>query len=139
MSKNNQKQLSNNTGKPKQGMTPIIQPQDKENNNQTQVKDPAQDMDLNKAQKMECSGRLPSARFGHTLTMVSSSKIVMFGGAVGDTKNFVFSNETYSLNLLTKVWNKLESKFEFKCFFDFIVFFMLFVCFSGFVVVFVCF
>ena len=34
----------------------------------------------------------------------------MFGGAVGDTKNFVFSNETYTLNLKTSIWNKLESK-----------------------------
>ena len=72
------------------------------------------ELDLNKenkiSQKVECLGKLPSARFGHSLTMVSQSKIVMFGGAVGDTKNFVFSNETYSLNLSTKTWNKLECK-----------------------------
>jgi protein phosphatase len=73
------------------------------------------ELDLNKenkiSQKVECLGKLPSARFGHSLTMVSQSKIVMFGGAVGDTKNFVFSNETYSLNLGTKTWNKLECKY----------------------------
>ena len=79
------------------------------------------ELDLNKenkiSQKVECLGKLPSARFGHSLTMVSQSKIVMFGGAVGDTKNFVFSNETYSLNLGTKTWNKLECKYFFYLFY----------------------
>jgi hypothetical protein len=81
----------------------------------SQNKEVSGDLDLNKenkiSQKVECSGKIPSARFGHTLTMVSSSKIVMFGGAVGDTKNFIFSNETYTLNLMTKIWTKLESKY----------------------------
>lgn len=83
------------------------------NNKNTSVNDNINEIDLREnkiSQKVDSSGKTPSARFGHTLTMVSSSKIVMFGGAVGDTKNFVFSNETYSLNLNTKIWNKLECK-----------------------------
>jgi hypothetical protein len=58
--------------------------------------------------KVDCVGKIPSARFGHTLVLVSAVKIVLFGGAVGDTKNFQFSNETYVLNLMTKIWLKLE-------------------------------
>jgi len=41
--------------------------------------------------------------------MVSPVKVVLFGGAVGDTKNFQFTNDTYVLNLMTKIWLKLES------------------------------
>jgi hypothetical protein len=58
--------------------------------------------------KVDCVGKIPSARFGHTLVLVSPVKVVLFGGAVGDTKNFQFSNETYVLNLMTKIWLKLE-------------------------------
>jgi hypothetical protein len=60
------------------------------------------------AQKVDCVGKVPSARFGHTIVLVSPVKIVLFGGAVGDTKNFIFSNETFVLNLMTKIWQKLE-------------------------------
>jgi hypothetical protein len=59
--------------------------------------------------KVDCLGKVPTARFGHTMALVSSVKAVLFGGAVGDTKTFVFSNETYILNLMTKIWVRLES------------------------------
>jgi hypothetical protein len=63
--------------------------------------------------KVECVGKIPSARFGHTLVMVSPVKMVLFGGAVGDTKNFQFSNDSYVLNLMTKIWLKIESNLKF--------------------------
>jgi hypothetical protein len=62
--------------------------------------------------KVDCLGKIPSARFGHTMVLVSPVKAVLFGGAIGDTKNFVFSNETYILNLMTKIWLRLESNFR---------------------------
>jgi len=34
------------------------------------------------AEKVKVSGDVPSPRFGHTFTMVSSTKAVLFGGAV---------------------------------------------------------
>lgn len=46
--------------------------------------------------------------------MVSPVKVVLFGGAVGDTKNFQFTNDTYVLNLMTKIWLKLDSNFFIK-------------------------
>ena len=64
--------------------------------------------DNNLCSKMDASGKAPSSRFGHTLTMVNSNKLVLFGGAVGDTKNFTFSNETFSLNLSNMTWSQLE-------------------------------
>ena len=70
------------------------------------------EIDLNRdnkvSQKVDCTGKQPSARFGHTLIMVSNNKIVMFGGAIGDTKNFTFSNETFVLNIMTKIWTKID-------------------------------
>ena len=59
---------------------------------------------------LDCVGKIPTARFGHTIVMVSPVKVVLFGGAVGDTKNFQFTNDTYVLNLMTKIWLKLDSK-----------------------------
>lgn len=59
--------------------------------------------------KVDCLGKIPTARFGHTMVLISPVKSVVFGGAVGDTKNFIFSNDTYILNLMTKIWVKLES------------------------------
>jgi hypothetical protein len=61
-------------------------------------------------QKVDCVGKVPTARFGHTIVLVSQVKVVLFGGAVGDTKNFQFTGDTYVLNLMTKIWVKLESK-----------------------------
>lgn len=34
------------------------------------------------SQKIKMSGEIPSPRFGHTFTMVSKTKAVLFGGAV---------------------------------------------------------
>jgi hypothetical protein len=59
-------------------------------------------------QKVECVGKVPTARFGHTIVLVSAVKVICFGGAVGDTRNFQFTNDTYVLNLMTKIWTKLE-------------------------------
>ena len=71
------------------------------------------DLDVSKLiVKVESGGgTIPVARFGNTLTPISATKVIMFGGAVGDPKRFDFSNETYSYNLNTKIWTKLESKF----------------------------
>jgi protein phosphatase len=63
-------------------------------------------------QKVDCVGKIPTARFGHTIVLVNPVKVVLFGGAVGDTKNFQFTNDTYALNLMTKIWVKLESKIK---------------------------
>lgn len=61
-------------------------------------------------QKIDCVGKVPTARFGHTIVLVSPVKIILFGGAVGDTRNFQFTNDTYVLNLITKIWLKLEGR-----------------------------
>lgn len=36
----------------------------------------------------ESHGDIPQARFGHTITVVHKTKVVLFGGAMGDTGRY---------------------------------------------------
>lgn len=40
-------------------------------------------------EKIKVSGDIPAPRFGHTFTMVSSTKAVLFGGAVSIAGTFL--------------------------------------------------
>ena len=62
------------------------------------------------SERVDVAGKIPSARFGHTMVLVSATKSVLFGGAVGDTRNFSITNDTFCFNILTKIWSKLECK-----------------------------
>lgn len=59
-------------------------------------------------------GEVPQARFGHTITLVSKTKVVLFGGATGDTGKYSMTGETYLFNILTKTWSKLNGTLKFK-------------------------
>ena len=59
---------------------------------------------------MEVFGEVPLARFGHTVTQVSKSKVVIFGGATGDTGKYIITGDTYVLDLIGSKWSKLEGK-----------------------------
>lgn len=41
----------------------------------------------------------PSARFGHTITLISKTKSILFGGALGDSGKFLITNETFLYDL----------------------------------------
>lgn len=69
--------------------------------------------------KVEVFGEVPLARFGHTITqgntdslfdldLVSKSKVVLFGGATGDTGKYIITGDTYTLDLISFKWTKLE-------------------------------
>lgn len=45
----------------------------------------------------------------HT-TIVSKSKVVLFGGATGDTGKYIITGDTYTLDLISFKWTKLEGK-----------------------------
>ena len=51
---------------------------------------------------------MPLARFGHTITQVSKSKIILFGGATGDTGKYIITGDVYTLCMLTFKWQKLQ-------------------------------
>ena len=50
----------------------------------------------------------PSARFGHTLNLISKTKAILFGGAIGDSGKFIITNETYIFDFEFKKWDKLD-------------------------------
>lgn len=59
---------------------------------------------------IEVNGDVPQARFGHTITVVAKQKVVMFGGATGDTGKYSMTGETFIFNILNKQWQKLQGK-----------------------------
>jgi hypothetical protein len=59
---------------------------------------------------VEVNGEIPQARFGHTVTIVAKNKVVLFGGATGDTGKYSMTGETYMFNILNKQWTKLQGK-----------------------------
>ena len=62
------------------------------------------------SEELEVFGDIPQARFGHTVTLVSNSKAVLFGGATGDTGKYIMTGDTYLFNILNKSWSKLNVK-----------------------------
>ena len=44
------------------------------------------------------------------LLIVSKSKVVIFGGATGDTGKYIITGDTYALDLISSKWSKLEGK-----------------------------
>ena len=61
-------------------------------------------------EKIETLGSVPQARFGHTMTLISETKAILFGGATGDTGKYAIKSETFSFDLLTRYWRKIDCK-----------------------------
>lgn len=59
---------------------------------------------------IDARGEIPLARFGHTITLISKTAAIMFGGATGDTGRFSMTGDTFIFNLQTNVWKKLNGK-----------------------------
>ncbi len=57
-------------------------------------------------------GDQPAPRFGHTITPISRTKAILFGGGVGDAGKYVMSGDTYLLNVLKKEWTKLKGTLD---------------------------
>ena len=73
----------------------------------SKLKDPNQAHETLEMQKNEVA---PQARFGHTITMVNKHKVVLFGGATGDTGKFSMTGETWIFNMFLKTWTELSVK-----------------------------
>lgn len=61
-----------------------------------------------KVTKVDTFGEVPLARFGHMITQVSKTKVILFGGATGDTGKYVITGDTYTMDMLNMKWHKLE-------------------------------
>lgn len=63
---------------------------------------------------VETFGNIPLAKFGHTSSLISKNRLIVFGGASGNVGNYAITNDTFSLvmksNPLSFTWRKLESK-----------------------------
>ena len=62
---------------------------------------------------LDITKNVPQARFGHTITMVNKYKVVLFGGATGDTGKYSMTGETFIFNLLLRTWTELNGKFQY--------------------------
>lgn len=43
-------------------------------------------------------------------SIVSKSKVILFGGATGDTGKYIITGDTYGLDLIGNKWSKLDGK-----------------------------
>ena len=62
---------------------------------------------------LDIAKNVPQARFGHTITMVNKYKVVLFGGATGDTGKYSMTGETFIFNMLLRTWTELNGKSKF--------------------------
>lgn len=60
--------------------------------------------------QIETGGNNPLPRFGHSVTCYDKDKICLFGGATGTTGQFSITDNIYTLDLSTRMWDKVESK-----------------------------
>jgi len=62
-------------------------------------------------QPLEYLGTLPPPSFGHTLSQISKTKVVLFGGATGDAGKYTMTDATYVYNVFKSSWTLLEGTF----------------------------
>lgn len=55
----------------------------------------------------EQHGDVPLPRFGHTTTLVGGTRVILFGGATGDSGRYLITSDTYSLEVSTGTWTKV--------------------------------
>ena len=60
-------------------------------------------------EKQEVFGNTPLPRFGHSITLYAENKVCLFGGATGNTGQFSITDNTYTLDLNSRFWKKVES------------------------------
>jgi hypothetical protein len=65
-------------------------------------------------EKLDVFGSIPLPRFGHTVTYISKGKAILFGGAIGDTGKYSITADSYSFDIATRAWRKLERNHEFN-------------------------
>ena len=54
---------------------------------------------------------IPPPRFGHTVNIISKTRIVIFGGAISTPNNqasYTMTSDLYLYNMAQNVWKKLE-------------------------------
>ena len=62
-------------------------------------------------EKLQTFGNAPQPRFGHTVSLVSKTKAVLFGGATG-TGKYAITGDAYSFDLIARFWRKIEGSIQ---------------------------
>jgi hypothetical protein len=62
---------------------------------------------MNSIEKLTTLGNPPLPRFGHSITTYAKDKVCLFGGATGVSGQFSITDNTFILDLLTKIWRKV--------------------------------
>lgn len=60
-------------------------------------------------QKHTKRGASPGHRFGHSVSLISPSRVILFGGAVAD-KSYQITNDVFSFNVKTQKWTRVHAK-----------------------------
>jgi len=55
------------------------------------------------------NGEAPSPRFGHTTTFVGDNRVVLFGGATGDSGRYTITADAFMLNVHTNTWSRVQA------------------------------
>eukprot|EP00440_Ansanella_granifera_P058066 gb/GFBE01062939.1/.p1 GENE.gb/GFBE01062939.1/~~gb/GFBE01062939.1/.p1 ORF type:complete len:847 (+),score=138.18 gb/GFBE01062939.1/:1-2541(+) len=56
------------------------------------------------------NGDAPSPRFGHTTTFVGDNRVVLFGGATGDSGRYTITADAFMLNASTNTWSRIQAE-----------------------------
>ena len=60
---------------------------------------------------------LPPPRFGHTVNIISKTRIVIFGGAISTPNNqasYTMTSDLYLYNMAQNIWKKLDPAASYK-------------------------
>jgi len=60
--------------------------------------------------KEQQNGDVPAPRFGHTTTLVGNSRVVLFGGATGDSGRYTITADAYMLEASTDCWSRITAE-----------------------------
>lgn len=55
-------------------------------------------------------GDTPMPRFGHTTTFVGDNRVVLFGGATGDSGRYTITADAFMLNASTNTWSRITAE-----------------------------
>jgi len=54
-------------------------------------------------------GDVPAPRFGHTATLVGTTRVVLFGGATGDAGRYTITADAFSLEVSNNCWSRITA------------------------------
>jgi len=60
--------------------------------------------------KEQQNGDVPAPRFGHTTTLVGQSRVVLFGGATGDSGRYTITADAYALEVSNNTWARIVAE-----------------------------